>query len=206
MRRSFAQVLLTICSFAVVTGCTSEPVGPTRERMSPSTSNRTITLYLDGTTFACAATPGLTCIGFVGKGDVQIPFGLNNQTSQADIQSLGAGAYVFFTEQTSTYEAVCEWVTGEGTRGEKTHTIEIPSHTAVTSAIASDARKTGQFTGFNLFGLGETTTQGEVPVVGGVCPGAGTDGTWISVTLVSSTLPQLFVTRTVSGETIQLPY
>ena len=83
-------------------------------------------------------------------------------------------------------------MTGEGTRGERTHDIDIPRHTSVSSAIQYDARTHRQIDGFILTGFGATTNEGTIPVVGEACvaedsDGIAQDGTWTSVTLVSST-------------------
>jgi len=122
-------------------------------------------------------------IGFVGKGEVQTPFGWNN----AKLQTNAAGV-TFSYDATETYDAVCTWITGEGTRGEKTHNVTHDTSTSVTSAVAYDARVKTQITGFILNGFGTPVVTGEVPVVGGACPGnEGTDGTWSSVTQTGST-------------------
>ena len=124
--------------------------------------------------------PG-TGTGFVGKGDVQLAFGWNNKQLQTN-----ASGVTFTYNTIDTYEAVCTWTTGEGTRGEKTHNISHEQSTAVSSAIAYDTRVKNQITGFNLTGLGATTSTGEVPVVGGACQGGGLDATWTSVTQTGS--------------------
>ena len=124
-----------------------------------------------------------TGTGFVGKGDVQLAFGWNNAGLQRN-----ASGVTFSYSATDTYEAVCTWTTGEGTRGEQTHNVGHDKTTSVNSAIAYDARIRNQITGFILTGLGATTTTGgSVPEVGGPCPGnQGTEGVWTSVVLVSS--------------------
>lgn len=125
-----------------------------------------------------------TGIGFVGKGDVQLAFGWNDQALQINAPSVG-----FTYNSTESYDAVCTWVTGEGTRGEKTHNVTFNKTTVVNSTIAYEARKNsqGKITGFNLTGLGTVTTDGVVPVVGGACLGEGADGTYSSVTPTGST-------------------
>ena len=127
-----------------------------------------------------------TGTGFVGKGDVQLAFGWNNQALQAN-----ASGVTFTYNATDTYSATCSFVTGAGTRGEQTHNVDIPRHTSVNSAIQYDARTHKQIDGFNLTGLGATTTDGTVPVVGEACVandgGVNQNGTWSAVTLVSST-------------------
>jgi opacity protein-like surface antigen len=134
--------------------------------------------------------------GFVGKGDVQYTFGgLNNTQIQGLAQS------VKFTSQTSeSYNAVCTWTTGEGTRGEKTHDVSHKSSTEVLSSIATEARQVKgqkQITGFNLNGYGAKSEDGIVPVVGAPCPGnEGHEGVWTSVEQTDSTGPSLFVSAT----------
>jgi hypothetical protein len=153
--------------------------------------------------YASVTFDATTGTGFVGKGDVQLAFGWNNQALQAN-----AAGVTFSYNATDSYEAVCSFTTGEGTRGEQTHNIDHNRSVTVTSSIAYEARKQtgglGQITGFNLTGLGATTESGgEVPVVGGACMGnEGHDGLWSSVNLVSST-GGLFVNH--GGASVALP-
>ena len=125
-----------------------------------------------------------TGTGFVGKGDVQLAFGWNNAKLQQNAPGVS-----FSYNATDSYTAVCTFTTGEGTRGERTHNNEHTKTTTVSSAVAYDLRVRNQITGFNLTGLGTTTTTGgAAPVVGGACPGnPGTDGTWSSVELTGTT-------------------
>ena len=136
--------------------------------------------------FAAVSFDPATGMGFVGKGDVQLAFGWNNAKLQQN-----AGGVTFSYEATDTYSAVCSFITGEGTRGEKTHNVSIPRHTGVNSAIQYDARTHKQIDGFILTGLGATTTEGTVPVVGEACVanenGVARNGTWSAVELISST-------------------
>jgi hypothetical protein len=139
-------------------------------------------LVAAGAVFAAVTFDPATGTGFSGKGDVQLAFGWNNKQLQSN-----ASGVSFTYNSTDTYEAVCTFITGEGTKGEQTHNVSRTSSTAVNSTIAYDPRVKNQITGFNLTGLGETTTSGDVPVVGGSCPGGPDGGTYTSVTLVSST-------------------
>ena len=128
--------------------------------------------------------------GWVGKGEVQTPFGWNNKALQDN-----AAGVTFYLESSATYEATCTWTTGEGTRGEQTHNVDIPRHTAVVADVNAQTRtnskgKDGPVTGWYLQGFGATSTDGEVPVVGGPCvgdkdatDGKGQDGTWTAVEL-----------------------
>ncbi|MFJ8962491.1 hypothetical protein ACIRG5_24185 [Lentzea sp. NPDC102401] len=121
--------------------------------------------------------------GFVGKGEVQTPFGWNN----AKLQSNAAG--VTFSYRTAEeYTAICTFITGEGTRGEKVHNVPRELVSSVNAKVAYDTRVRNQITGFTLTGFGETTSIGAVPAVGGTCAGGGglDDGTWTSVELTSS--------------------
>lgn len=124
--------------------------------------------------------------GFVGKGDVQLAFGWNNAKLQDN-----ASKVRFIYKATDTYIAVCTWLTGEGTRGEKTHNVNHSTEAEVDTTVNSVARTNTQnvVTGFNLTGFGTSTTEtGEIPVVGGPCPGnQGHDGTWSAVTPVGGT-------------------
>ncbi|MEV0272400.1 hypothetical protein AB0H43_26790 [Hamadaea sp. NPDC050747] len=123
-----------------------------------------------------------TGTGFVGKGDVQLAFGWNNATLQAN----AAGVSFSYTA-TDSYDAVCTWITGEGTRGEKTHNVTHSTTTEVAGQVTYDARTHKQIDGFQLTGYGTVIESGEIPVVGGACPGnEGTDGTWSSVTQTGS--------------------
>jgi hypothetical protein len=121
-------------------------------------------------------------IGFVGKGDVQTAFGWNNKQLQTN-----AGGVTFAYIAEEEYSAVCEWTTGEGTKGEQTHDVAHSRSTSVAAQVGYDARVKSQITGFILNGYGAVSEDGAVPVVGGPCPGnPGTDGVWVSVELLSS--------------------
>lgn len=145
-----------------------------------------------------------TGTGFVGKGDVQLAFGWNNQTLQTN-----ASGIAFSYNNVATYSATCTWVTGEGTRGEQTHNVDIPRETSVNAEIAFETRKNNQsmITGFNLNGFGETTTEGTIPIVGDACvgnpDGVAHDGTWSEVTLVRSSDGGLYVNY--DGASVLLP-
>jgi len=139
--------------------------------------------------------------GFVGKGDVQLAFGWNNAQLQRN-----ASGVTFTYEQSTEYTAVCTFVTGEGTRGERTHNIPHTTLTGISATVAYDARTRNQITGFLLNGFSGTPTTigGEVPVVGGACPGnEGHDGTWTSVTPGLPTGGGLFVNY--GGTAVPLP-
>jgi len=130
-----------------------------------------------------------TGTGFVGKGDIQIPWGWNN----AKLQS-AAGSVTFSYVQTDVadYGVTCEWDTVN-----KIQTI----HHAVTNTrsvndtvahdLASVTRKNpqGNVTGFKLTGFGAltVTSSGDaVPSVGDGCPNGG-DGIVTAVDILSAT-------------------
>lgn len=122
-----------------------------------------------------------TGTGFVGKGDVQILYGLNNAQFQNNVSGISFGY-----DTTDTYDVTCEWDTG--TRNVVHHIVSHPTHTSVTSSVAYDPRQVKgqkQITGFNLTGFGGTISDGTVPTVGGSCVG-GADGLITAVDLVSS--------------------
>lgn len=160
------------------------------------------------TAFAVCSTAALASVtfdaetgtGFVGKGDVQTAFGWNNQAAQAN-----ATAVSFSFQGSTTYSVRCEWDTITGGPRPQTihHNITVPRNTSVSSSVASDPRRTGQYTGYILSGFGTTTTGGQaVPVVGGTCPGsAQVVGTITEVEETSST-GGLFVTF--NGTSVQL--
>lgn len=119
--------------------------------------------------------------GFVGKGDLQQPWGWNNAQMNAK-----AGDVTFTYETTDRYTATCTWVTGEGTKGEKTHNVDLPRTTKVQSTVSYEQRKNGgngNLTGFALDGFGDNVASGVAPQVGDACPGnPGHDGTYSAVT------------------------
>ncbi|RSD22323.1 hypothetical protein [Mesobacillus subterraneus] len=118
--------------------------------------------------------------GFVGKGDVQQALGWNNAQLQKNAESL-----LFTYETVTAYEVTVEWITGEGTKGEKKHIVE-HKHTANLSATVDyNARKSNQFTGFYLNGH-KDAFEGKQPAVGDEYPGKS-GHIVTSVELVSST-------------------
>lgn len=124
-----------------------------------------------------------TGTGFVGKGDVQTVFAWNNATAQTQAQKVS-----FAYNATNTYDVTIEFDTG-GIHNTTHHTVTQGKSTTVSSSVASDPRKTGQYTGWNLTGLGTTTTSGDtIPAVGDPCPN-GDLGTCsvTAVTLTAST-------------------
>jgi hypothetical protein len=140
--------------------------------------------------YAAVTFNPVTGVGEVGKGDLQTPWGWNDaklQNSAEDVR--------FYVEsaEVSAYEALCTWVTGEGTRGEKIHNVEHKKNTVslLKAEVTRELKKNthGKVTGFKLNGveLSTSLSSGSVPVVGQPCPGnSGHDGVWTHVTLLSS--------------------
>ena len=135
---------------------------------------------VSSTALAAVVFDPTTGTGFVGKGDVQDAFSWNN----AQLQSNATGV-TFTFGYTATYQAICTFTTGEGTRGEKIHNVPHSEEMDVSSSVAVNLRKNPQsmVAGFNLTGFGDSFGEaGEVPVVGTPCPGnPGHDGVWTSV-------------------------
>lgn len=149
-------------------------------------------LVLGGAGAAGAYTgdPINTGTGFVGKGEVQTPWGWNN----ARLQSNASGV-TFTVESDVDYSAVCMWVTGEGTRGEKEHRITRNRSTSVDKEVLRELRTNPKsaVTGFNLLGFGAVNETGTaLPVEGEPCIGEGTGATWETVTELGSSGAALF--------------
>ncbi len=99
-----------------------------------------------GAVFAIVTFDSESGTGFVGKGDVQTAFNLNNKQMQAKHQNV-----TFKYVATATYEFDCEWYTGPD-HNLKRHQNTQTAETGVNASIASDSRKTGQWTGWFLNG------------------------------------------------------
>jgi hypothetical protein len=136
-----------------------------------------------------------TGTGFVGKGDIQTAFNLNNPQIQAVLTACPTTAAAncnldFAYAAVDRYQATCTWTTGEGTKGEKIHDVDHKRRTEVLGGVSYDSRQRSQVTGFMLTGYaGDPVATGTVPVVGSPCvpeEGSGHDGTWTAVVLVSS--------------------
>jgi len=129
-----------------------------------------------------------TGTGFVGKGDVQDAFGWNNAGLQAN-----ATGVTFTYGYTGEYEAICTFTTGPR---EKVHNVPHAEEIDVSSTVSVSLRRNpvSMVTGFNLTGLdGSIEESGEVPVVGGPCPGhEGHGGLWTSVVLLPGSEGGLF--------------
>lgn len=107
--------------------------------------------------------------GWVGKGDVQTPWAWNNATMQKNHTFV-----TFEVQETTSWEVTCTWTTGEGTRGEKSHSVTRTRVAFLNSSIASDSRKTGQWTGWNLKGWsGSGTEDTAAPQLNSPCNSQG---------------------------------
>lgn len=116
--------------------------------------------------------------GFVGKGDVQIAFGWNNAKFQANSPNVS-----FSYEDATTYEGVCDWLTGK-----KLHTKTVIVTTGINATVVKDQRKNSQLLGWDLEPVGSSITTEDIPEVGGECDAEGSNnkGTYTSVTEIST--------------------
>lgn len=109
--------------------------------------------------------------GFIGKGDVQTAFGWNNATMQKRHQDIK-----FEARNSADVEQDCKSGTGQNmtVSGERT------GSKGLNAALASDSRKTGQYTGWNASGntlsagLNETITWNRPTGTGTGCPDGST--------------------------------
>jgi hypothetical protein len=92
--------------------------------------------------------------GWVGKGDVQSPFGLNNKGMQA-VHT----AVTFEYDDTTLYTWACEWHTGPD-HNIKHHEQDRKRTRGVQGVVGSDSRKTGQWTGWHLTGFDSSNGDG----------------------------------------------
>lgn len=133
---------------------------------------------LTGTATAAVTFDPATGNGFVGKGDVQVPFGWND----AKLQQYASGvSFEYESQSDDQYSVTCEWDTGNK---KIVHHIQT-KRASVGSSVAYDVTKSdrknpnGKITGFNLTGIDQATlsesSNGSVPVVGGSCPETGSD-------------------------------
>ena len=142
---------------------------------------------LAGSASAYTGDPINTGKGFVGKGEVQTPWGWNNATLQKNAKDVS-----FTVEAEDRYEYDCVWTTGEGTKGQKTHNVTQKRSTSVDKAVVYEVRNNPKsaVTGFNLLDFGRITISGDpVPSVGDACLGGGTGGTVAAVRDVADTSP-----------------
>ncbi|MBU7579732.1 MAG: hypothetical protein KAF27_04580 [Porphyrobacter sp.] len=135
---------------------------------------------------AAVSFDATTGTGFVGKGDVQLAFGWNNQALQRNASGV---TFSYNAEETYRFDCTFSQLSGGVRNPEiRSQTVTRGKGTSVSGTVAYDARVKSQITGFNLTGFGATTTTGEAPVDGGYCPGGNVgDGVISNVELVSST-------------------
>lgn len=174
-----------------------------------------VALGVAGAAHASVTFDPATGTGFVGKGDVQVPFGWNDAKLQTNAPHV---TFTYEKHSTEEYEAVCVWyiertdVWFEGQGPDKIKHTEVvqvrhdqDKHAKVDAKVSFDPKSAsrmnpnGKVTGFNLLGFDQASTvtesTGSVPVVGAPCPAtgneAGTDSavdkTIESVTELSST-------------------
>jgi hypothetical protein len=126
-----------------------------------------------------------TGMGFVGKGDVQVPFGWNNATLQTQAN---AGNIAFTYEAVSRYAITCEWYTGP-VQNRRPHLVDHTRTSNVNNTVDHANRRNPQsdVTGFNLTGWGSVSESGFDPN-NPSCPGEdGTDAIVVAgPTFVSS--------------------
>jgi hypothetical protein len=103
--------------------------------------------------------------GWVGKGDVQMAYGWNNKTMQANHTAI-----TFEYDATTHYEWVCEWTTNEGKKGEKTHSQARTTTVGVAGQVGNRDRMTGQWTGWFLTGY-TSSAAGSSEDFEPTCPG-----------------------------------
>lgn len=140
--------------------------------------------------------------GFVGKGDVQLPFNWND----SKLQQYASGVrFEYASSSDDEYAVTCEWDTGNK---KIVHHIQ-NKRANVGSSIAYDVTKVdrknpnGKITGFNLTGIDQASlvesSDGSVPVEGGPCPKTGNDaGTDNAVDKIITEVELLSSTKTES--------
>jgi hypothetical protein len=116
--------------------------------------------------------------GFVGKGDLQTPWGWNAATMQAEATN-GNVTFTYVLVEKAAYSVTCEWETVNKTKTIEhsvTKTTHLDANVSYDVAKKTRNNKNGDVTGFILLGAsgGTTTTEtGSVPIVGGSCPNGG---------------------------------
>ncbi len=114
--------------------------------------------------------------GFVGKGDVQTPFGWNDAALQS---KAGGVSFTYESKSDETYAVTCEWDTGNRVIVHHVQNKVANLVDSVSYDVTKADRKNpnGKITGFNLEGKGPevVSESGSVPVVGESCPATGND-------------------------------
>lgn len=145
---------------------------------------------------------GDSATGFVGKGDVQSGFGLNNNQLQKSIDLV-----TFNFSDHVEISWTCTWVTG-GIRNQTTHVNDVDRSGSLMASFTDPSRKNGnlsQGTGWILNGdvhvTGSLNSIGsEIPVDGDTCQGDGLGGTAGTVSNVSVTESGGALTATLPGK------
>jgi hypothetical protein len=142
-------------------------------------------VFASAVAFASVTFDPATGMGFVGKGDVQLAFGWNNQALQQNAEHL---TFSYLAEEQYKYDCTFTVEVGRD-KVREPQTQNRGKQSSVSASVAYDARRSNQITGFNLTGFDTiTTTGGAVPQDGGSCPGGPfNDGVISNVELVSST-------------------
>jgi alpha-glucuronidase len=141
-------------------------------------------VFASAVAFASVTFDPATGTGFVGKGDVQLAFGWNNQALQQNANTL---TFSYQAEEQYKYDCTFTVEVGKD-KVREPRTQNRGKDSSVSASVAYDARRSNQITGFNLTGFGPVTTTGEVPENGGSCPGGPfNDGMISNVELISST-------------------
>lgn len=142
------------------------------------------TAFVSTTAIAAVTFDPVTGTGFVGKGDVQLAFGWNNAALQRNASGV---TFTYSAEEEYKYDCTFTVIVGRDRTAEP-RTQNRGKETSVNASVAYDARIRNQITGFNLNGMGSSTSDGEAPVEGGHCPGGVlNDGVISNVQLISST-------------------
>jgi opacity protein-like surface antigen len=131
--------------------------------------------------FATVTFDPSTGTGFVGKGDVQVPWGWNNQKLQEEAENVD---FYYESIESADYAVTCEWNTTTGGPHPTTIHHVVTTHKDIEANVAFDSTKEtrknhqGYVTGFNLTGKSNetSTTSGGIPEVGDPCPPGGGDG------------------------------
>ena len=129
---------------------------------------------------------GDSVTGFIGKGDVQSLFGLNNPKMQAVVNNV---TFTYSDEVTVDY--TCQWTTGPDAHP-TVHTQTFDRSGALTAVFNGPSRTNpnGSGTGWNISGniyiTGSLNSlHNVIPVLGGVCPD-GSNKTVTDVELIDS--------------------
>jgi sulfur relay (sulfurtransferase) DsrF/TusC family protein len=154
-------------------------------------------LCMVGTVLATVTFDPNTGVGFVGKGDVQIAFGLNNAQIQ---QYMDDDAFSFYYSSTDSYNINKVFATGNKLSNYKSHLDLLRTQDISENAVfGSDSRKVHgqqQYTGFELTGF-----EGDPIISGGTLP-VESDIDW--EVLIDPATGEPYIDQ--DGNTVTLPY